>query len=128
MLPRHEYAQITDSCSWCAQVCIAGKAAQAALLAMEAYRDQQEFCKNTGLTGARLVEHEEEDTQVHVAWLEARPCSQCSLAAQGRFVDGSVFLLPASFEMEGWCVAAARMVNVSVGFALVGCPGTQAAK
>lgn len=54
------------------QVCIAGKASQASLLAMHAYRDQEEFRAKTGLKHARLLTHKEVDTQVHVAWLEVR--------------------------------------------------------
>ena len=53
-------------------MCIAGKAAQAALLAGHAYRDEAVFREKTGLSHARMIEVEEDDLQVHVAWLEVR--------------------------------------------------------
>jgi Lipase (class 3) len=63
------------------QVCLAGKIAQAALLAMHAYSGEEGFRKSTGLANARLLEFKPADTQAYVAWLEVRhrslPLLQC---------------------------------------------------
>eukprot|EP00892_Ulva_mutabilis_P000708 jgi/Ulvmu1/10638/UM066_0018.1 len=47
-----------------------GKIAQATLLAWRAYEDEAAFRKLTGLEHAKLLTHEQLDTQVYVAWLE----------------------------------------------------------
>lgn len=45
-------------------VMLEGKIAQATLFATHAYADEEEFRKNTGLTDAKLLSCEEQDTQV----------------------------------------------------------------
>ena len=68
-------------------MCDAGKIAQATLLAMHAYDDEETFRKNTGLKDARLVEYKPEDTQVYVAWLDVRsfPRNHTLIAARAIF-------------------------------------------
>lgn len=47
-----------------ASTVLAGKVAQATLLAWHSYAEQDEFREKTGLTNARLLDYPPEDTQV----------------------------------------------------------------